>query len=107
MRGLSYKEMRTQRYLEDGSLSIESKRNIFAFRTHMTNFKENFKNANTDEVCSLCKSHIDSQKEAMKCPSLWAEDEPKGTYEDIFGEEIPKDIIETINKISRRRDALS
>ena len=43
----------------------------------------------------------------MKCPSLWAEDEPKGTYEDIFGEEIPKDVIETINKISRRRDALS
>ena len=53
MSNLKYNELRTQNYLKDSNISVEEAKNIFAFRTRMAEFKENFKGKHNNFDCVL------------------------------------------------------
>jgi hypothetical protein len=103
MDNLWYPELKMQDYLKSNKFTILEVRTIFSFRTRMANFGENFKNGRKQVPCPLCQSHLDSRSMAFKCPKLKEEVEIKGKYEDLYKDNIPKDLVKTIMDISEFR----
>ena len=98
LNNIEYKEFKMQNYFVDNRVESWVAKNIFKFRTRMTEVKENFKNNYKNEsVCPLCKdpSQKDDQSHLLKCPKLKENGHIKRNYFDIFSEDILK-IYETI-----------
>ena len=103
MDNLWYSKLEIQDYLKSNKFTTNEVRTIFSFRTRMANFGENFKNGQSQVPCPLCHLHLDSQAMAFQCSKVLEEVEVNGHYNDLFKEEIPKDLAETIVNIVEYR----
>ena len=70
----------------------------------MSNFRENFKNGEEHIPCPLCNLHFDKQEMTFQCPVVKLNVEVKGSFEDIFKENIPKELVVTLTSISKFRE---
>ena len=53
--------------------------------------------------CDKCNEHTDSQAESFNCKGIFKNEKPGVEYEDVFGEEIPFQLIKTLEKITSAR----
>ena len=70
----------------------------------MADFNENFKSSYGHIPCPLCHLHLDSQVMAFQCPVLKANINIIGKYEDIFNEDIPQMLVQSVVKIMQYRE---
>ena len=78
-------------------------KNLYRFRTRSAKFKENMKNGYQSITCPFCFVHPDTQVHSMQCDDIKTKITIKGIYEDIFKQNISKDISETLIKITDLR----
>ena len=104
MDDLWYPKLNLQEYLRSNKFTVEEGTTIFKHRTRMSNFKENFKNGLESIPCPLCNLHFDKQEMAFQCPVVKSNVEVKGNFEDIFKENIPKEVVVTLINISKFRE---
>ena len=57
-------------------------------------------------ACPLCQVQPDTQSHSVQCPVVRTKVEVKGTYSDIYMEDIPTDISKTLMEISKLREDL-
>ena len=77
---------------------------IFSFRTIMANFGENCGGQNGHRPCPICFLHLDNRPMALQCPKIKNEVKVLGKYEEIFDEDIPMDIVNTVSEIMKLRE---
>ena len=99
MDNLWYSDLKMQPYLESNKFTTQEVKTIFKFRTRMANFGQNFKNGQQVVPCPLCNVHLDSQAMAFQCYKIKETVDLKGSYDDIFKDDIPKDLVKTLTKI--------
>ena len=104
MEYLNYTELKIQPYLSLDGVVIEQVRNIFKFRTRMSPFRENFRCSNEISECPLCSSHLDSQYLCFTCPAIREKFEVNCDMDDIYSEDITKEMAETVTKIVQLRE---
>ena len=103
MDNLNYSEIKLQNYLKDPHISVEEAKNLFRYRTRSAKFKENMKNEYQSITCPFCLVYSDTQIHSMQCTDVTSKITVKGNYQDIFKEIIPKEISETLMKITELR----
>ena len=101
---LWYSDLSIQKYLTESKFTAEEARTLFLFRTRMAQFGENFRNGQEHTICPLCQLHYDSQNLAFQCPIVNANIKVNGKYEDLFKEDIPKEVAITICNIVKFRE---
>ena len=107
MENLSYIELKLQNYLKDDQITVQEAKNLFRFRTRGAKFRSNMKNNYEMSVaCPLCHLQLDTQQHSVQCPVVLGKVRVKGTYTDIFLEDIPQDICKTLMEISELREKL-
>ena len=107
MEELFYPDLKLQNYLKDMDISVPAAKNLFRWRTRTAKFKLNYKGSYLSFTCPSCLVQPDSQAHSVQCPVVEANVEVKGNYKDIFLEDIPDDIANTLFKISTfRKDIL-
>ena len=104
MNNLWYTELKTQDYIISNKFTPNQVQTIFSFRTRMAKFQENFRGSSGHIPCPLCHMHMDTQSMSFQCPKVKSEIKVKGQYEDIFAEEIPSELIETVENIVKYRE---
>ena len=67
---LDYRELEAQKCIKDQSIPTHLKKLIFKYRTHMLDFKQNYKGLYKDFDCPLCEEHDDSQDMIEDCKVL-------------------------------------
>ena len=98
-----YSTLKMQKYLQLENLTKKQAIVVFKFRSRMAPFGENFRSGNLSTICPLCSAHVDSQENSLDCPTLRREVRIKGSYSDIFSENIPEDLTKTIFDIYNYR----
>ena len=88
MDNLYYCELKMQQYLKSNKFATIQARTIFSFQTRMAN---------------LVKIHLDNQPMALRCTKMKTEVKVLGNYEEIFDDDIPMDIVNTICDIMKLR----
>ena len=107
MENLIYIELKLQNYLKDDQITAQEAKNLFRFRTRGAKFRSNMKNNYEMSVaCPLCHLQLDTQQHSVQCPVVLDKVKVKGTYTDIFLEDIPQDICKTLMEISELREKL-
>ena len=101
---LWYSDLSIQKYLTASKFTAEETRTLFLFRTRMAQFGENFRNGKEHIICPLCQLHYDSQNLAFQCQVVNTNIMVNGKYEDIFKEDIPKEVAITICNIVKFRE---
>ena len=104
MDDLWYSDLKIQAYLESDKFSVEQVRTIFRFRTRMAKFGENFQNGGGHVQCPLCHNHFDSQALSFQCPQVKAGVEMTGIYQEIFRDEIPLNLVISLEKMMQYRE---
>ena len=94
MDDLNYPKLKLQSYLKDSKITVEEAKNLYRYRTRVAKYKENMKNSftNVSRACPICLVQPDTQVHSVSCPEVKSKVLVKGTYEDIFYEDIPSDI---------------
>ena len=105
MNNLWYNELKTQNYLVSNKFTPNQAQTIFSFRTRMANFQENFRGSGGHIPCPLCHVPMDTQSMSFQCPRIKTEINVEGVYEDIFTEDIPFSLVETLVKIEKFRES--
>ena len=105
LKDLEYMELQMQPYLKSKVLTVEEARITFWFRTRMAQFSENYRNNVDIHLCPLCKKHIDTQKLAFKCPVVLENINISGRYDEIFGENISKQLALNLKSIVNLRQS--
>ena len=103
MDDLFYSGLKMQPYLKENLFSLIQARKVFSFRTRMAKFGENFGGQNGHIPCPMCFLHLDNQPMAFQCPEIKKTIKVCGKYEDIFDNDIPLDVVETISEIMKLR----
>ena len=67
MDDLWYSNLNLQEYMKTNKFSADEVRIIFAYRTKMAKFKENFRNGSENIPCPLCHIHFDKQSVPFQC----------------------------------------
>ena len=104
MQNLFYIELKMQDYLKSNKFSTSEAKMVFKWRTRMSDFNENYRGSNGHILCPLCHFHLDSQVMAFQCQELKANVNIIGKYEDIFNEDIPQMLVQSITKIMKYRE---
>ena len=84
----------------NGNIKKEEAINIFKFRTHMADFGENFKSGADVVICPLCLDQANS----FKCQIIKNKIEVKGNLKEVYGSNIPRNLIRTIQDITKVRN---
>ena len=84
MDNIIYTELNIQNYLISEELSVDQKRTIFHFRTHMANFEDNFRGQNPSVPCKICLMHVDSQEHVVNCTETKKRLKKAGKNVEIF-----------------------
>ena len=100
---LFYRGLKLQNYLCDEKLTSSQAQVTFSFRTRMANFSENYPGRDGTKVCPLCENHLDLQKFSFQCNRVTEKVQIRGSYSNIFSENIQLETVETIEKISKFR----
>ena len=104
MDNLQYEELKIQNYLKDENITVKEAQNLFKYRTKVARFKENFKNMYEEKGCPFCLIQPDTQSHCVQCPIIKESINIKGDYSDIFSEDIPKEISQTLLDITKFRE---
>ena len=99
---LVYTELSIQSYLKSEQFSVAEARMIYSFRTRMAPFRSNFKNLK-ETMCPLCATHLDDQNSLFQCPTI-AKKFKQFNLSDIFRENIPTDLVNTLTQIIKLRN---
>ena len=104
---LVFTELKIQKYLESEELTVNQKRNIFALRTRMADFGENFRNGGPSIPCKMCGLHVDSQTHAVNCQEILNSVKVTGNYQEIFTDNISRETAKMLEMMSKlRKDKL-
>ena len=105
-KNINHNELKMQHYLTDPSTSKEQKLLLFKWRTrNHRGFEDNIRGGKVETYCPLCNNHPDSQEDYfLNCPYLRQRIDVEGNYFQLFYEDIPKTLVDTLTKISRVRD---
>ena len=101
-----YPKLKIQNYLKDRKLSVQAANNLFRWRTSSALFKTNFGNSYLNTASPDCNTEPDSQEHSLQCTIVNHKIEVRGTYSDIFDEDIPSEISETVMKITKLREEM-
>ena len=97
-------KLEMQSYLKLKDITPEDAKLIFAYRTRMAKFGENFRGPHGPKLCPLCLSHLDNQPMAFNCPVIKPKLNETGKYDYIFRSEIPSETIENLKIITKLRE---
>ena len=86
-------------HFQNSKLSVENKRDIFAYRTRMADFGENYRGQRKYVICPFLCNQRDSQYHSFQCNGVINRTPVNGTYNDIFKEDIPITTCYTLTKI--------
>ena len=103
MDNLFYRVPKLQNYFYDEEVSCSQAQVIFSFRTRMSNFSENYPGREGTKVCPLCQNHLDLQKFSFQCSMVKESVEIRGSYSNIFSENIKLETVQTIDQITKFR----
>ena len=103
MKNIKYESLKMQKYFSDSQLNINNKRDIFAFRTRMAEFGENYRGQRSYVICPYLCYQKDSQAHSFQCTGVTDKIEVNGQYSDIFKNDIPVQTIHTLTKIRKLR----
>ena len=71
---LMFEGFKPAEYLLSKKLTVEEVKTLFRLKTRMVDVKENYKNANTNNMwCKLCHLFVETQQHLLECPVLRAE----------------------------------
>ena len=104
MVNLHYNSLNIQSYFTSEELKTEEKRTIFKYRVRMANFGENYRGGAYSTTCPLCNLHLDNQEMSFQCPIIRNMIKVEGNISDIYKEDIEKQTIQTILKITNYRN---
>ena len=99
-------KLEIQKYLRQKNISAEDAKLVFAFRTRMAKFSENFRGPHGPKMCTLCYTHLDNQPMAFNCTVIKPYLDKKGKYEYIFRSEIPMETIRNLKIITKMREEI-
>ena len=99
-------KLEIQKYLRQKNISAEDAKLVFAFRTRMAEFSENFRGPHGPKMCALCYTHLDNQPMAFNCTVIKPHLDKKGKYEYIFRSEIPMETIRNLKIITKMREEI-
>ena len=85
-------------------ITAEDSKRIFAYRTRMANFGENFRGQSDPKQCPLCLSHLDNQQMAYICPKIKPSLNDAGKYDGIFKMDVPIETIRNLRIIDKIRE---
>ena len=106
MDNLIYPTLSSQNYLKDKDISVQAAKNLFKWRTRAAMFKMNYGDMYANTACPFCLVVPDSQSHSLECNVVKQKINIQGDYSDIFGEDIPSDISNTLLKISKLREEI-
>ena len=73
-KNLKFEGFKPAEYLLSKNLTVEEVKTLFRLKTRMVDVKENYKNANTNNMwCKLCHLFVETQQHLLECPVLRAE----------------------------------
>ena len=93
-----------QSYLKLKNLTPDDGKLVFAYRTRMSDFSENFRGLSDPKQCPLCHTHLDNQQMAFSCPVIKPKLNVKGKYEGIFKTDVPIETIQNLRIIRNIRE---
>ena len=100
MNNLYYSELKIQEYLKLKIMTVEEAKLVFKFRTRQAEFSENFRGKNGPINCKLCDNHLMS----FQCSIIKSKFNLKGKYEDIFEENISREVVKSLKFINSYRE---
>ena len=100
---LEYYQLSSQDYLTRNNLSAKEAQLTFSYRVRMADYKENYRGNSGHTPCPLCLSHLDTQSMCMTCPTIQENVSVKGNYEQIFSNNITKDLVKSLEDIEKFR----
>ena len=104
MEKLDYIELKLQKYLKDDKIPVEEAKNLYRYRTRSAKYKENMKTSYQATPCPFCSVQPDTQLHSVQCTVVKSKVKIEGNYDDIFQEDIPRDISRTLFRISQLRE---
>ena len=93
---LLFIELKKQNYFKDKSITVQAAKNLFRWRTRAALFKMNYSNGYTNTACPCCQDGPDSQEHSFQCSVIQQKVNVVGEYNDIFNDDVSKDITDTI-----------
>ena len=103
MKDLQYNELSMQNYLKSDLISFDKAKSLYKFRVRDVNVKNNRKTSNSDLNCPLHSSsnedYLDDQHHLLHCselvdhPAPTSDDGKCCSYQDIFGNDLPKMVL--------------
>ena len=102
MKKLTYEKLEIQKYLLD--FEIREAKMIFSFRVRMAKFNGNFRGKGPPTPCPLCLSHTDLQELCFDCSVVREKIKWNEQYDDLFQQNIPKQMGKKLLAISRLRE---
>ena len=93
-----------QSYLKLPNMTPDDGKMVFAFRTRMANFSENFRGQSDPKQCPLCQTHLDNQQMAFNCPQIKPKLNSEGKYDGIFKTDVPVETIKNLRIIQKIRE---
>ena len=108
MKNIWYSELKMQDYLKCDKITVEQAQAVYSYRTRMAMYSDNYKGTVGVTVCPLCGVHLDVQNLSFQCQKIKANVKISSKYEEIFNENISKELAKTLLDISIfRNDYLS
>ena len=105
MKRLKYQKLIIQTYLLSKSLTIYEKKMIMKWRVFMEKFGQNFRGGRELVLCPLCRQHRDGEEESFNsCSETRKHVDIRGTFNEIFAEDISKKTVMTMTRILTFRD---
>ena len=104
MKNVKYEKLKIQDYFQNSQISVENKSDIFAFRTRMAEFGENYRGQGEYVICPFFCNQRDSQSHAFQCEGVMNRTTITGNYSDIFETDIPITTCFTLTKIRTIRN---
>ena len=105
MENLWYPELKMQEYLKCDKISTAEAKAVFSYRTRMANYSNNYRGLGGLSPCPLCYLHLDVQSLGFQCSNILENVKILGKYEDIFEDNISKDLAKTVLQISTYRSS--
>ena len=103
LENLFYKDLKMQNYFHLENLTYIQAQLVFSYRARMANFGENYRRPGGPTICPLCHNHCDGQHWSFQCKTICENLNVEGNYKSIFSDNIPRQTIQTIEKIEKFR----
>ena len=103
---VEYEKFETQDYIINNRITNYQKTLVFKYRTHMLEFKENFKGSNEDRKCPVCGKHPDSQDLIDECEELRTKFENIDRCKNLYSDVIEEKDVRLLESIIKEREKI-